>query len=389
MGNKFILGQEDGTVAGGNARGDGAVDLQMSRSAANQVASSNNSTIAGGVNNRAFGIGVFIGGGDSNIAGGADNYQAIAGGRNNSINTGGGAFIGGGEFNSINSGGNGFNVIAGGRNNTVTSAWSTISGGQSNTASTNTHATVVGGQSNVSSGQWGISGGQSSTASGNRTISLGTSAVANATGAVAISAGAGNQTTASGISSVSIGNDTVASGRNSLCTGYFSNAYLYGQKAHSGNFIGAAVQGNCQFSELNPYKLDTLTTGGTTVLSLDGTGTTNLIIPSGNNRMWNVTIKFVAVVTTITGTATGVTVGDTKSQNIEIGFKKVGGVSSLLGGGVFSTAQQDASMASASLVPTAGASQELALTFTAPTFTGGGSVTCRVVAKVELVEVAY
>jgi len=29
MGNKFILGQEDGTVAGGNARGNGAVDLQM------------------------------------------------------------------------------------------------------------------------------------------------------------------------------------------------------------------------------------------------------------------------------------------------------------------------------------------------------------------------
>jgi hypothetical protein len=46
-------------------------------------------------------------------------------------------------------------------------------------------------------------------------------------------------------------------------------------------------------------------------------------------------------------------------------------------------------MGSASLIPTAGASQELALTFTAPTFAGGGSVTCRVVAKVELVEVAY
>jgi len=335
----LIASIPDGTATGGNARGDDAVDLQMIRGNANQVASGNYSVIAGGSANR-----------------------------NN-----------GGTYGSI----------GGGLSNIVSSDYSTISGGQSNTASTNTHATVVGGQSNTSSGQWGISGGQSSTASGNRTISLGTSAVANATGAVAISAGAGNQTTASGISSVSIGNDTVASGRNSLCTGYFSNAYLYGQKAHSGNFIGAAVQGNCQFSELNPYKLDTLTTGGTTVLSLDGTGTTNLIIPSGNNRMWNVTIKFVAVVTTITGTATGVTVGDTKSQNIEIGFKKVGGVSSLLGGGVFSTAQQDASMASASLVPTAGASQELALTFTAPTFTGGGSVTCRVVAKVELVEVAY
>jgi hypothetical protein len=32
---------------------------------------------------------------------------------------------------------------------------------------------------------------------------------------------------------------------------------------------------------------------------------------------------------------------------------------------------------------------DLILTFTAPTFSGGGSVTCRVVAKVELTEVAY
>ena len=78
-----------------------------------------------------------------------------------------------------------------------------------------------------------------------------------------------------GSTSVSIGNETLAVGRNSLCTGYFSNAYLYGQKAHSGNFIGGAIQGNCQYSELNPFKLDTLNSAATTVLSLDGTGTTN------------------------------------------------------------------------------------------------------------------
>jgi hypothetical protein len=38
---------------------------------------------------------------------------------------------------------------------------------------------------------------------------------------------------------------------------------------------------------------------------------------------------------------------------------------------------------------TAGASQQLAMTFTGPTFAGGGSVTMRIVAKVSLVEVAY
>ena len=46
-------------------------------------------------------------------------------------------------------------------------------------------------------------------------------------------------------------------------------------------------------------------------------------------------------------------------------------------------------MDTCSLAYSAGASQELAMTFTGPTFAGGGSVTMRVVAKVQLVEVAY
>jgi hypothetical protein len=46
-------------------------------------------------------------------------------------------------------------------------------------------------------------------------------------------------------------------------------------------------------------------------------------------------------------------------------------------------------MATASITISAGGSQQMAITFTAPTFAGGGSVTCRVVSKVSLVEVAY
>jgi hypothetical protein len=227
----------------------------------------------------------------------------------------------------------------------------------------------VGGQSNVSSGQHSVSGGSGNAASGTRSIALGGSNNAQAE------------------SSVTLGQQNVTTQPYSIAKGYFASSYLYGQESHQNGRFGSSS--DAQVSTLVARKFDDLTTGGTTVLSLDGTGTTNLIIPTGTSRMWNVTIKFVAVVTTITGTATGVTVGDTKSQNIEIGFKKVGGVSSLVGSGVYSIPQEDASMASASLVPTTGASQELALTFTAPIFVGGGSVTCRVVAKVELVEVAY
>jgi hypothetical protein len=124
------------------------------------------------------------------------------------------------------------------------------------------------------------------------------------------------------------------------------------------------------------------------LLSLDGTGTTNLIIPNGNNRAWNVTVKTIATVTTITGTATGVTVGDSYLQNDVILFKRIGGTSRVvstietLNGG-------DNSMVTAVVTYSAGASQELAITFAAPAFAGGGSLTMRVVSKVELVEVAY
>jgi hypothetical protein len=217
-------------------------------------------------------------------------------------------------------------------------------------------------------------GPDSTTTGGDRSIALAGGKVENGSSGSA----AFGETKTTSVGGFSFGNDSLSYLRNQFAQ---SPINIYG-----GNTL---YYGYSQASQVVAVRQATLTTGGTTVLSLDGTGTTNLIIPTGTNRMWNVTIKYVAVVTTITGTATGVTVGDTKSQNIEIGFKKVGGVSSLVGSGVYSIPQEDASMGSASLIPTAGASQQLALTFTAPTFTGGGSVTCRVVAKVELVEVAY
>jgi hypothetical protein len=365
-----------------------------------------------------------IGGGQNNSCLGG--WNTISGGFNNSTNDSTYNTVGGGSTNSAV---DGYSTTAGGLSNNANAAYGTISGGQSNTASTGTHATVVGGQSNTaSSAHATVIGGSSNTASGGLSVAGGTGVIASgsnsfaygsattrATASGAIALGSGMNCTAEGAKGLS-GNSTVSAsfaaaiggidnlvaasqsvaigsghsitaGANcSVVVGLNGAGYLYNQ------FVQGGATGNSrtnQNSTVNAWRYDTLNSAATTVLSLDGTGTTNLIIPNGNNRMWNVTIKYVAVVTTITGTATGVTVGDTKSQNIEIGFKEVNGVSSLVGSGVYSIPQEDASMGSASLIPTAGASQQLALTFTAPTFTGGGSVTCRVVAKVELVEVAY
>jgi hypothetical protein len=128
------------------------------------------------------------------------------------------------------------------------------------------------------------------------------------------------------------------------------------------------------------------------VLSLDGTGVTNLIIPTGTNRMWNVQVRWVAVVTTITGTATGVTVGDTKVSTDLLAVAKRGGVTTVgahtsAGTSVIETTA--GSLTTVNIVYTAGASQEMAITFTGPTFLGGGSVTMRVVAAISLTEVSY
>ena len=135
-----------------------------------------------------------------------------------------------------------------------------------------------------------------------------------------------------------------------------------------------------------------MTTGGTTVLSLDGTGVTNLIIPDGTNRMWNVQVRWVAVVTAITGTATGVTVGDTKTSTDLLAVAKRAGtttVSAHTSAGTHVIETTAGSLTAVNITYSAGASQEMAITFTGPTFVGGGSVTMRVVAAISLTEVAY
>jgi hypothetical protein len=381
----------DGTATGGNARGTNAVDLQTNRLVATSVASGTNSTISGGRNNSASGADSTISGGVGNIA--IAPFSISAGGNTNTA-SGNFSTVSGGNVNNATSfqstvGGGGSNtasgqnsVVGGGELNTASSNHSTISGGQSNTASTNTHATVVGGQSNTSNGQGSISGGRNCVASAGSAISFGFSN--NVSGFDSGAFGAVNNVSTA--TSYAFGSAHTIGGVRSNGFGYGSLTYLRGQfSVCTGGFNG----GDAQHSALVSWREAILTTGATTTLSLDGTGTTNLIIPTGNNRMWKVKVEFIGTITLITGTATGLAVGNSVYGESNFGFKRVGGTSSM---GAFiddAQASDNAIMDTCALVETAGASQELALTFTGPTFAGGGSVTMRVVAKVSLVEVAY
>ena len=403
----IIASVPDGTLTGGNSRGTNAVDLQLNRNAANEVASGNYSFIGGGIGNKSTNIYSSITGGEGNTTSGAwcfigngfsntasTNWSTISGGQTNTAstnthatvvgglsNTSSGQFsISGGQLNNAS----GQGAVTLGTSNTASSNYSTISGGQSNTASTNSHATVVGGLSNTSSGLWSISGGNGNTASASATISLGRSNTSS--GNYSFSGGYG--VTASGIYSFAFGgNQTIASKDFAVALGNMSLGYLYGMFAFSSGQTGAAYDN--QYSILLAKREASLTTAATTVLSLDGTGTTNLILSFASNRIWNVQIDTVAVVTAITGTATGVTVGDCYRETKQLLFKRIGGTSSIVGTVDTTSIKSDTSMSACAMTITAGASQEMTLTFTAPTFTGGGSVTCRVVSKVSLVEVAY
>jgi hypothetical protein len=153
----------------------------------------------------------------------------------------------------------------------------------------------------------------------------------------------------------------------------------------SGQF---SANGDSQTSTLVTRKADaSLTSGATTVLSLDGTGTTNLIIPP-NNKSWAVRIQYVAKVIAVSGAAGAIVLGDTKTQTQEVGVKNIAGTTTILTGSPNnSIALEDPSMNSAQMSYSVGASNELAITFTAPIFAGGGNIGVKVVATLQITEV--
>jgi hypothetical protein len=204
--------------------------------------------------------------------------------------------------------------------------------------------------------------------------------------------GSGCQSTASASYSAVLGGaENVASACYSSVTGGFrTNVYLYGQQGQASGYF--ASTGDAQTTTLTARRSASMTSTSTTTLSLDGTGTTNLLIPSGNNRSWSVSVTWNAVVTGITGTATGVTIGDTKGSSDFLVVAERSGVTSVSNHTSVATRvieTSGGSLTAVNMTFSAGASGELALTLTAPTFAGGGSVAMRVVAKVELTEVAY
>lgn len=120
----------DNLTAGGNKRGTYAVDWQVLRTAASQVASGIHAVISGGYAGTSAGQYSSVGGGIGNNASG--NNSTISGGSGNAAST-----------TSA--------TVGGGTSNTASGAQATVAGGESNTASSG-YASIPGGRSNVANG---------------------------------------------------------------------------------------------------------------------------------------------------------------------------------------------------------------------------------------------
>jgi len=209
-----------GTAAGGNKRGQYAVDLVSFRLNAANVASGDYSFLAGGYDNKASasysvvagGQGNFATGNSSFIGGGIDNQannisSGVAAGRLN-VASADYAMVSGGRENVASAN---FSSAGGGLSNAASGQYTTIPGGRQNTASA-AYSAVAGGYLNAASGTGSaISGGQQNAASSAYSF-VGGGLTNTASASAAVVAGGESNTASGGYSSVGGGISNTASG---------------------------------------------------------------------------------------------------------------------------------------------------------------------------------
>ena len=378
-----------GTIVGGNARGQSAVDWQMSRSNANQVASGNYATIGGGANNRVTGASSTVFGGSGNVASGDG---SVAGGAScsatntNSVAIGAASYaigpysvcfgyqnssnswysvVGGGLINTANAGADGTAVLSGGFNS-AGGSWSCVAGGSANASGT--FCFVGAGQSNTAGGSHSVcAGGQSNTA--------------NASWAT-IGGGNGNQAT--GNYSVSVGGfQNLATAQYATVKGgALAEARLYGQQAFAAGRFSA--NGDAQAHELIWRR--EITGTSQTELFLDG-ASVRAILP-GTNSIWQGIIDISAICTNAGGGTT--VVGDVAATSYKVTIKRIG-TNTVLVGTVqeIGTTNSDISMGtSVFTIDNDNTNESLRLQFTPPT-TANATTVIRVLATFRGTQLQY
>lgn len=431
----LITAIPDNTSTGGNKRGQSAVDLQLSRTSAGQVASGLYSGILSGYRNTSSGQSAVVAGGQQNTAsgnwasvGGGNvnssnaNYATVSGGQNN-ISSAANAFIGGGylngasgsyslvaggrdnaaaalsssvvggEANSINASAS-YASIGGGRTNSAsaTGLYGTIAGGRSNATNAN-YAAIGGGQGNTASGSHStIAGGQSNTASGINSGVL--SGLSNTASAAYSGVGNGTSNVASGVSSFVTGSSNTASASFSVALGGGNNTADANNSVVIGGQFGT-TRGLDGFFVVpaSSAPIDTkagVTQGGVLLLGAQTTNATPTVLRSNSNAAGatnqlalannSAIYVFGYVIANVTAA------GDSRSWIIAVTIKRGAnaGTTTIVGSSI--APQHADAGASAWDVTVAADTVNGCL---AVTVTGQASTTIRWVCRLETVEVAY
>lgn len=357
----------DGTITGGNSRGQYSVDLQRIRTAATQVASGNYSVVAGGQNNTASGINTFIGSGINNQA--TNSYSSVVGGQGNSCDDRAGGFIGGGGGNSI--GNNRYCAILGGNGNSIGGGdiRSSIAGGLLNSLATSEFSFIGGGQENTCNGNAFIVGGYQNTAgssSGRNFIGAGNNNTANASGSSVVG---GSTNAANGSFSAVLG------GANSV-------ANLYGQQSYAAGRFSA--NGDAQAHELIWRR--SITGTAQTELFLDGASIA-AILPT-TNTAWHGIIDICSICT-VAGSGTTV-LGDVAATSYKATIKRLNTNTTIVGTvQEIGTTNADTSMATVVFTIDANNTNEsLRIQFTPPA-TAAADTVIRVVATFRGTQIKY
>ena len=270
-------------------------------------------------------------------------------------------------------------VLVGGFGNTASGPQSAAFGG-SNISSGD--SSVAFGYGNISSGTGSLAIGYSTQALGNYSLSGGILSEARAQASTAL----GGECIAEGLGSTLLfaqNGRTTATAVGSMGAGWDVRTYLPLQFSFAGgNF---SVAGDAQHSQYLAKGTAFNQSGAQPFALVIGKGTTLPLAITGSNRAWSVVVDFVMVCTDA-GSAGSLTAGEVYKVQKSFFYKVVSGVTSISSVDSYNE-QSDTNMSGASLTPSAGAANTLALVATTPVASNVSDF--RAMAHVAISEIAW
>ena len=237
------------TTAGGNARGQYAVDWQTVRSGAARVASATISVVSGGNNNTAQGYASVASGGETATASGA--YSFVGGGSVNTASATWSTVVGGTSNTSAGL----YNFVGGGFTNSGTSGSAVTT--QSGTMNGTTAVTLSGSNANIRVGQYitGTSIGSDTYVAAVSGTSLTLSKIATGSTTNTLSfftphgvvVGGGNNQATGSYSFIGGGGDAGTATNRNVASGLYST--VVGGRGNTASGIGSFVGGGGAFSD--------------------------------------------------------------------------------------------------------------------------------------------